>query len=131
MAYQRSTASRTLVGTGARSERIGTSIHGQLGSGLESRSSRGGAFGGIEQGNTAASGGGEVAESGFVGGDAGMEVVEVDRGQEIVGAAAVGEILGAVRLLPKAEARVGGSNGMCERGGVVTGEGGGGIGGGI
>jgi hypothetical protein len=46
-----------------------------------------------------------------------MEVVEVDRGQEVVGAATVGIVLGAIkRKFAKAEAGIRGSCGIGKRG---------------
>jgi hypothetical protein len=48
----------------------------------------------------------EVAQVGFVGRDAGVEVIEADGWEEVVGAVAVGEASRGLWLLPKAEARV-------------------------
>jgi hypothetical protein len=45
----------------------------------------------------AAAGHGEVAQVGFVGGDAGVEVIEADGWEEIIGTAAVGGAVGRLR----------------------------------
>jgi hypothetical protein len=106
--HEGGTSGWAVLCSGAGSERSAHEAVG-VGHGLSSR------HGGREQTNAASPRGREVTKIGLVGGDAGVEFVEIDRGQKVERSGRRGRVFGAaVLVFPRWMAGVGGARGLGE-----------------